>query len=364
MTADSIGGVWTYALELASALAPSGVEVILASMGSRLDRHQVRQASSIPNVEVFESSFKLEWMKEPWRDLSLAGDWLLDLETRHPADIIHLNGYAHAVLPWRAPVLVAGHSCILSWWRAVKGVDAPQSFHRYSEAVRMGISAAQLIVAPSQAMLSALSRHYGPLPDSMVIYNGRNPVRFTSGRKENLILSAGRLWDEAKNIGSLAEIAHELSWPVYVAGESKHPDGINFAHEKVNLLGSLSMDELVPWFTRAAIYVLPARYEPFGLSVLEAALSGCALVLGDIPSLREIWQKDAVYVSPDDTTGILDALNKLITDQAQLTHLGRRARLRALNFDHQTMARHYLSAYSNLIRKQQHNVRAQPVCIS
>ncbi len=32
---------------------------------------------------------------------------------------------------------------------------------------------------------------------------------------------------------------------------------------------------------------LPARYEPFGLSVLEAALSGCALVLGDIPSLRE-----------------------------------------------------------------------------
>ena len=30
----------------------------------------------------------------------------------------------------------------------------------------------------------------------------------------------------------------------------------------------------------ASVYVLPAKYEPFGLSVLEAALSGCALVLG------------------------------------------------------------------------------------
>ena len=40
---------------------------------------------------------------------------------------------------------------------------------------------------------------------------------------------------------------------------------------------------------RASIYALPARYEPFGLSILEAALSGAALVLGDIPSLREVW---------------------------------------------------------------------------
>ena len=36
---------------------------------------------------------------------------------------------------------------------------------------------------------------------------------------------------------------------------------------------------------------LPARYEPFGLSILEAALSGCALVLGDLPSLRELWDR-------------------------------------------------------------------------
>jgi hypothetical protein len=46
--------------------------------------------------------------------------------------------------------------------------------------------------------------------------------------------------------------------------------------------------------------VLPARYEPFGLSVLEAALSGCALVPGDIASLRGNWDGVAEFVCPDD----------------------------------------------------------------
>jgi glycosyltransferase involved in cell wall biosynthesis len=63
---------------------------------------------------------------------------------------------------------------------------------------------------------------------------------------------------------------------------------------------------------RAAIYVLPARYEPFGLSALEAALSGCALVLGDLPSLREIWGETAVFIPPDDSEALHSAVSALI----------------------------------------------------
>ena len=35
MTADTVGGVWTYALELAGALAPLGVDITLATMSPR-----------------------------------------------------------------------------------------------------------------------------------------------------------------------------------------------------------------------------------------------------------------------------------------------------------------------------------------
>ena len=35
------------------------------------------------------------------------------LERRLRPDVVHLNGYTHGALPWRAPVLVVGHSCVL-----------------------------------------------------------------------------------------------------------------------------------------------------------------------------------------------------------------------------------------------------------
>ena len=94
------------------------------------------------------------------------------------------------------------------------------------------------------------------------------------------------------------------------------------------LLGRLDERRWPSGWPRAAIYALPARYEPFGLSALEAALSGCALVLGDIPSLREVWGDAAVFVPPDDAGGLRDALyaaDRTTDDRAQ-RHGGRRAR--------------------------------------
>ena len=52
MTADCVGGVWTYALDLADALAPHGVEVQLATMGRLPDAEQRRQAGLPPGPTI------------------------------------------------------------------------------------------------------------------------------------------------------------------------------------------------------------------------------------------------------------------------------------------------------------------------
>ncbi len=161
MTVDSIGGVWTYALELARALEPYGIEIAFASMGGRLSREQYDQVVTRKNVRLFESAYRLEWMDDPWGDVDRAGDWLLQIAARVRPDIIHLNGYSHAVLPWNAPVLVVAHSCVLSWWRAVKQGDAPSRYDQYRARVAAGLAAANLIVAPSVAMRDALAADYG-----------------------------------------------------------------------------------------------------------------------------------------------------------------------------------------------------------
>src|SRR5438477_12810194 len=118
MTADTIGGVWTYALELTRALAASDVRVTLATMGAALTRDQRCEARRLATLDVVESTYRLEWMPEPWGDVAAAGEWLLRLEADVAPDVVHLNGYAHGGLPWRAPRVVVGHSCVCSWWHA------------------------------------------------------------------------------------------------------------------------------------------------------------------------------------------------------------------------------------------------------
>ena len=154
MTADTIGGVWTYALELAQALSRHGVEVALATMGDAPSPQQRVQTRHIRNLQLYESTYKLEWMEDSWADVDRAGDWLLALENDLDPDVIHLNGYAHGHLPWSAPHLIAGHSCVLSWWKAVKGEDAPPEWARYRSYITRGLRDADFVVAPSRAMLN------------------------------------------------------------------------------------------------------------------------------------------------------------------------------------------------------------------
>jgi glycogen synthase len=349
MTADTVGGVWNYSLQLSAALARYGVEVSLATMGKPLSPNQWQEAAAVPNLTVYESAYKLEWMEHPWDDVQAAGAWLLDLERRLRPDVVHLNGYVHGALLWRAPVMVVGHSCVLSWWEAVKGESAPPSLGRYRHEVRRGLRAARLVVAPTGAMLAALERHYGPLPNTRVIYNGQDTSTFTPGHKLHCVLSVGRLWDEAKNIAALQAVAPRLSWPVYVAGEERHPDGGEVDLAGVYPLGRLSSAELAARYASASIYALPARYEPFGLSVLEAALSGCALVLGDIATLREVWGNAAMFVPPDDTAALHAAIEGLIAGEGLRLEMAGRARQRASHFTTERMAAAYFQMYSQLL---------------
>jgi glycosyltransferase involved in cell wall biosynthesis len=114
-------------------------------------------------------------------------------------------------------------------------------------------------------------------------------------------------------------------------------------------LGSLPPRALADWYARAAIYALPARYEPFGLTALEAGLSGCALVLGDIASLREVWGDAALYVAPDDLDGLRGVLNELIADSSLRQEFGARAVKRAGEFSMERFVRGYRALYRELV---------------
>ena len=349
MTTDTVGGVWTYAIELARALGTEGVEVGLAIMGGAANSEQRSEARSVPTLELYESEYRLPWMDQPWDDVQRAGDWLLDLAGRIRPDLVHLNEPVHGSLPWPIPSVAVAHSCVLSWWESVWNSSAPEGWDRYRQEMRRGLTEAGEVVAPSAWMLDTLRRNYG-VAHGRVIPNGRDAADFEPGTKTPLVFAAGRLWDPAKNLLALDPVADRLPWPVYVAGDPRQPgrdEAVTARH--LQLLGRLPARTVAAWLRRASIYAFPARYEPFGLSVLEAALAGCALVLGDVPTLRELWDGAAVFVSPDQPETLRLALEGLIGDPGLRQALSMRARKRALTLTPRRMAMAYLSLYTDLL---------------
>jgi glycosyltransferase involved in cell wall biosynthesis len=343
-------------MELCGAFAAHGIRVTLAVLGGPASDGQRQQAGRLANVTIHESSYRLEWMPDPWEDLARAGEWLLRLEKTTGADLVHLNHLVHADLPWRSPVLTVGHSCVLSWWAAVVGgspsVAPGAEWNLYRSRVTRSLQAASCIVAPTEAALSELECLYGPFRRSAVVLNARDRRQFIAGHKERMVLSAGRLWDRAKNIEALASVAPRVAAPVFVAGQAQSPDGNTATFSNITLLGPLDSTTLAGWYSRAAIYALPARYEPFGLTALEAAMSGCALVLGDIPSLREVWGPAARYVHPEDHDSLRDTLNELVANDSLRKRCAARAMARARLFTPLRQAQRYKALYQDLLGRQ------------
>lgn len=354
MTADAVGGVWTYALDLSAALAQYDISVLLATMGPRPHDAQRAAVERLSNVQLVESDYRLEWMAEPWRDVTAAGEWLLDLANRAAVDVVHLNGYSHAALPWRRPVVCVAHSCVVSWWQAVHGTEPPAEWHTYKQHVAHGLNSADRVIAPTHAFLNQLQSCYGLRRSAEVIRNGLPAAALMGAaaiqvdERAPILLGCGRLWDAAKNLSVFDTAAEELPWPAYVIGDTSGPDGQTFAPRALRTLGALPHADVERWLQRASIFVHPALYEPFGLAVLEAAAAGCALVLADIPTLRELWAGAAEFHNPCDSAQLHAALDSLIVDPAKRTELAAAARQRAAEYCVESTAAAYAKVYRSL----------------
>jgi len=346
ISTDTVGDVFAYTVELSRALEAHGAEVVIATMGPRLRREQ---RELLPG-RVHESSYRQEWMEDSWVDVAAAGRWLLILEEEERPDVVHLCSYAHGALPFAAPKVVVAHSSVLSWWRAVHGSDAPPEWGHYREQMGAGLAGADAVVAPTVAMLEELESDYQLRPGAgTVIRNGSAaPTAASDVGKSALVLGAARTWDPARKLATLDAAAARLAWPVTIAGDLGPTGRVRFA-ESTGALGPAALAELR---RSASIFAAPAAYDPTGLGVLAAARDRCALVLGYIPSLREIWADAAIFVQPDDDRALHDALETLIDNRNLRAQLADRAQRRAAKLSIEWTARSYLGLYERLMAPQ------------
>jgi glycogen(starch) synthase len=352
MTADAVGGVWQYSVDLLRGLSQAGAEIVLATMGPRPSAVQREEVAVIARVRLIESEYALEWMQNPWRDVDAATGWLQGVASDFGPDLIHLNGYSHAAIPWQKPVVAVAHSCVFSWWRSVHGDHPGAEWEEYKRRVATGLAAATAVVAPSRFMADAVEKEYSvPAEKVQVIHNFSRAPRSRTGRKQPYCLAAGRIWDPAKNLGLLNAVADKIDWPIRIAGDRNGPEQGATVSAGLEPLGRLSHSSLMQQMHKAAIFTHPALYEPFGLAVLEAAGANCCLVLSNIPSLRELWQGAAVFADPHDPDEWVFELNRLICNRLVRENLAGRAFQRSSCFTPARSVRAYVDLYAQIIQQ-------------
>jgi glycogen(starch) synthase len=360
ITTDTVGGVWNYTRELVTGLARRGDRVTLVSFGGVPSAAQRAWLEGLAGVRYLPTDYRLEWMQDAPRDLRESARYLRNVIGDSKPDLLHLSQYCYGAMDLTLPKIVVAHSDVLSWNQAVHGKPLGGRWATwYRKVVERGLAGASLVVAPSQWMLRSLEDCYGRQRNSRVIYNGRTPAWFDPmARKENYAASAGRLWDEGKQLRLLMEMERpplpiRVAGATTLAGQSAQGESGNARDAGVQCVGELSEDAMRELLSRAAIYIATSKYEPFGLAPLEAALSRCAIVANDIPSLREVWEDAALYFRKDDARSLREALARLAGDRELRLEYANRAYQRAVrHYAAGRMVDEYGEAYASLLEQR------------
>jgi glycosyltransferase involved in cell wall biosynthesis len=360
VTTDTLSGVWTYTRELVSGLVSRGLRVTLVSFGEVPLPEQTSWMESLHGLDYHPTAFRLEWMQEGEQDYRDSSNYLISLVHEIRPDVLHLNQFCYGALSVATPRVVVAHEDLIGWWLAVHGHEPTGArwLRHYREMVAAGLSGATTVVTPSNWMLDALCEAYTSPANSRVIYNGRNPIFFNPYvNKEDSVLSVGRLRDAGKQVHLLTQFRHPI--PVCIVG-SEHPANnprlpiradVKVATEQlsVSLKGPQTEAQLRMLYSRAVMYAATSRYEPFGMPVLEAALSRCAIIANDIPSFREVWGDDAMYFRTNDGASLAEHIRELAENRDLCRSYANRAYQRARQrYTSKRMIDEYLHLYRSL----------------
>lgn len=347
MTADAVGGVWRQTLELAHAVRGLGIGVTLAQFGPPCSEAQRREAAGL---DLRETGLALDWTAETRAELERSAEAAAAIAAAAGCELAHLHTPAFAPA-FPIPTLAMAHSCPRTWAEAVYGRAAPDW---RAEAIREGLLCADVAAAPSAAFAAALQQSYALPRAPVVLRNGAAPAPAPAlGAPAAYALTAGRLWDAAKDAATLDAAAGLARTPILAAGALRNPMGGEARFARLRCTGPLPREALQTRLARRPIYVSAAVYEPFGLGVLEAAQAGCALVLADIPTHRELWEGAAVFAPPRAPASFAAAIDGLAATPAARALWATAAAYRAKRYNREAMLDAALKAWREACRFRQ-----------
>lgn len=300
--------------------APGGGETQLVQTGRQLDE------AGLP-VRLFNA-----WTDrlEEARLLHLFG---MSREGLELARVARARGVPVVLSPisWVEPRAIAAEApnAIQGVWRLAKwGLKfaAP----RWPTWRRSLLDSADAVLPNSRAEAGQLVRLFGADPGRIhVVPNGvsprfaaADPTRFRSQvGTADCVLYTGRI-EPRKNVHALVAAAKAVGFPLVVIGNT--PPGqeayrracAQAGGNGVTWLPAVAHDDptLASAYAAARVFALPSWFETPGLSALEAAVAGCALVITPNGCTREYFGERVAYARPDRPREIRQALRRAWDD--------------------------------------------------
>ncbi len=161
---------------------------------------------------------------------------------------------------------------------------------------------------------------YGIERNCVVVPNAIDPTVFKKeleyrNKQNNLVLCVGRI-DGLKNQLNLIRALTGSEFELLIIGKPA-PNHVSYynecrkmAGENVRFLAETEQSELVKYYQRAGVHVLPSWFETTGLSSLEAAAMGCRIVITRKGDTEDYFGDNAFYCEPDQPESILNAVRR------------------------------------------------------
>jgi len=265
-------------------------------------------------------------------DLSLQLNRYPRIMMRASPDVIHAHGGPGGVLLWKplaVPLVYTAH-------HTYRQAHAPGSFKR----VLAGLEArcyrrAAMVLPVSRSTANSLLEMGVPASRIEVVPNGIDMVNEPGVEHEDgRVLFVGRLEREKGVLDALTVFAsltgrNPQAHGVVVGGGRLEPEVRRAAAAsggRIEYLGSLERAALQREYARAAVVVMPSRFEGMGMVALEAQSAGTPVVGYDVDGLRDAVRDGGVLVPAGDLAALEGAIAALLADTARRVETGERGR--------------------------------------
>lgn len=265
-------------------------------------------------------------------DLSLQINRYPQILTRAAPDVIHAHGGPGGVLIWKrtkVPLIYTAHHTYRqahargSMKRTLSGVEA-RSYRQ-----------AAMVLPVSRSTANALLELGVPASRIEVLPNGVDPVDVPGVEHEDgRVLFVSRLEPE-KGVREAVSVLESLTRNgtgvrgVIVGAGSLEAEVRNAAAAsfgRIQYLGGLDRDALNREYARAAVVIMPSRFEGLGMVALEAQAAGTPVVGYDVDGLRDAVSEGGVLVPPGNVSAMRGAVAALLGDHDRRTEAGNRGR--------------------------------------